>query len=309
MTGADTPPSAVAPDGPPPDGPLYGLVRRLLDDVRRKAGIRHDRPLERKLARILAAMPLPVLEEWVAQIEGAAADSPDWLSLIENLTIHETYFFRDLPHHAHLRRHLLPRLIAERRGIRTLRFWSAGCATGEEAYSLAIVTLEALADAGEARRTGHGLETDWSVGILGTDLSSLAVRQAANASYGGEGLGPFREMPAEYGGWFVPLGGEAPLHRRVRADARRIVRFARHNLMDASLPAGAPAGGFDLVSCRNVMIYFDDDSRERALSLLTAAVAPGGWLVLGTTDRLDDSHGFERHRGDRALAYRRGGVA
>lgn len=303
MTGVAAPP----PTGS--DGPLYDLVRRLLDDVRRKAGIRHDRPLERKLARILAAMPLAVLEQWVAQIEGAPADSPDWLSLIENLTIHETYFFRDLPHHAHLRRHLLPRLIAERGTTRTLRLWSAGCATGEEAYGLAIVTLEALADAGQARRTAHGLESDWTIGILGTDLSRIAVRQATNACYGGEGLGPFREMPAEYEGWFMPLGPEAPLHRRVRDDARRVVRFARHNLMDGALPDGAPAGGFDLVSCRNVMIYFDDDSRERALSLLTAAVAPGGWLVLGTTDRLDDSHGFARHRGDRALAYRRGGGA
>ena len=288
-----------------PLNPLDALARRLLDDVRLKAGIRHDRPLERKLARILAAMPLPVLEEWVAQVERAPADSPDWLSLIENLTIHETYFFRDLPHHAHLRGHLLPRLIADRRPTRTLRLWSAGCATGEEAYSLAIVALEALADAGEARRTGQGLETSWDVQVLGTDLSRIAVRQAANACYGGEGLGPFREMPEGYGGWFVPLGSEAPLHRRVRADARRIVRFARHNLMDAGLPESAPEGGFDLVSCRNVMIYFDDDSCERALAVLTGGGAPGGWLVLGTTDRLREDDRFERHRGDRALAYRR----
>ncbi|MDR6770463.1 CheR family methyltransferase [Azospirillum sp. BE72] len=296
-------------EGRTPFSPLDALARRLLDDVRRKAGIRHDRPLERKLARILAAMSLPVLEEWVAQIERAPADSPDWLSLIENLTIHETYFFRDLPHHAHLRGHLLPRLIAERRAARSLRLWSAGCATGEEAYSLAIVTLEALADAGEARRTGHGLETDWDVQVLGTDVSRIAVRQAANACYGGEGLGPFREMPDGYESWFVPLGSEAPLHRRVRADARRIVRFVRHNLMDAGLPDSVPVGGFDLVSCRNVMIYFDDDSRDRALALLTAAVAPGGWLVLGTTDRLGEDCRFERHRGDRALAYRRREIA
>ncbi|PWC32527.1 CheR family methyltransferase [Azospirillum sp. TSO35-2] len=297
-------------DAHPPSvgaGTLDALARRLLDDVRRKAGIRHDRPLERKLARILAAMPLPVLEDWVNLIERAPADSPDWLSLIENLTIHETYVFRDLPHHEHLRRHVLPRMIAARRAERMLRLWSAGCATGEEAYSLAIVTLEALADCGEARRTVQGLETGWTVEVLGTDLSRVAVRQARNACYGGEGLGPFRELPPEYAGWFVPLGDEAPLHRRVRADARRVVRFDRHNLMDDGLPAGAPDGGFDLVSCRNVMIYFDDDSRDRALRLLTAAVAPGGWLVLGTTDRLGDETGFERVRGDRALAYRRRG--
>ncbi|SMH59389.1 CheR family methyltransferase [Azospirillum agricola] len=284
-------------------GVLETLARRLLADVRRKAGIRHDRPLERKLARILSAMPLPALERWVGQIEAAPPDSADWLSLIENLTIHETYFFRDKPHHEHLRRHVLPALIAARRPLRTLRLWSAGCATGEEAYSLAIVALEALADAGEARRSGDGVATGWNLDVLGTDLSRIAVRQARNACYGGEGLSPFRDLPEEYAGWFVPLGGEAPLHRRVRADARAAVRFDRHNLMDP-VPPGC---GFDLVSCRNVMIYFDENGRTRALRQLTGAVAADGWLVLGTTDRLPDDAPFDRHRGDRALAFRRHG--
>jgi len=284
-----------------PDPVLESLARRLLADVRRKAGIRHDRPLERKLTRILAAIPLPDLESWVARVEAAPPDSSDWLSLIENLTIHETYFFRDRPHHEHLRRHVLPALIAARRSERALRLWSAGCATGEEAYGLAIVVLEALADAGEAWRTGNGMATEWNVDVLGTDLSRLAVRQARNACYGGEGLGPFRDLPDEYRGWFEPLDGESALYRRVRADARGLVRFDRHNLMDAA----PPEGDFDLVSCRNVMIYFDDDSRTTALRQLIGAVAADGWLVLGTTDRLPDDAPFERHRGDRALAFRR----
>ncbi len=282
--------------------PLEALARRLLDDVRRKAGIRHDRPLERKLTRILAAMPLAVLESWVEQIEAAAPDSPDWLSLIENLTIHETYFFRDQPHHEHLRRHVLPRLIADRRDARALRLWSAGCASGEEAYGLAILALEALADAGAARRTDEGIVTEWTLDVLGTDLSRIAVRQARNACYGDEGMGAFRDLPAAYADWFVPLAGEAESWRRVRNDARRIVRFERHNLMDSA----PPDSGFDLVSCRNVMIYFDDDSRDRALRQLIGAVAPdGGWLTLGATDRLPEGAPFERHRGERAVAFRR----
>lgn len=284
-----------------PDPVLESLARRLLADVRRKAGIRHDRPLERKLTRILAAIPLPELESWVGRIEAAAPDSPDWLSLIENLTIHETYFFRDRPHHEHLRRHVLPALIAARQPKRALRLWSAGCASGEEAYGLAILVLEALAEAGEAWRTGNGIATEWTVDVLGTDLSRIAVRQARNACYGGEGLGPFRDLPDEYLGWFEPLDGESTLYRRVRADARGLARFDRHNLMDTA----PPEGDFDLVSCRNVMIYFDEDSRNAALRQLIGALAADGWLVLGTTDRLPDDAPFERHRGDRALAFRR----
>ncbi len=163
------------------------------------------------------------------------------------------------------------------------------------------MALEALADLGEARRSAGGVVTDWSLDVLGTDLSRIAVRQARNACYGGEGLGPFRDLPEAYRGWFVPLVGKSALHRRVRADARGAVRFERHNLMDEA----PPETGFDLVSCRNVMIYFDDDSRNAALRQLTGAVAADGWLVLGTTDRLPDDAPFERHRGDRALAFRR----
>lgn len=281
---------------------ITACARRLLDDVRRKSGIRHDRPLERKLCRILASMPLPALERWVAVVEASPPDSPDWLSFIENLTIHETYFFRDIPHHAHLRATVLPAIVAARRarGERTLCLWSAGCATGEEAYSLAIVALEALADLGEAERTGHGIVTRWALDVLGTDLSRLAVAQARNACYGGDGLGPFRDLPPEYAGWFVPLEGAEAGTRRVRADARRAVRFRQHNLM---LPE-PPETGFDLVSCRNVLIYFDDDARRAAQRQLAAALAPGGWLVLGTTDRPAAPQRFERHRGERALAYR-----
>ncbi len=282
-------------------GALSGLVRRLLDDVRRKSGIRHDRPLERKLCRILASLPLETLEGWVGVVEAAAPDSPDWLSFIENLTVHETYFFRDLPHHHHLRRAVLPALIERAGAERALRLWSAGCASGEEPYSLAILALEALADAGMAERTAGGVATDWRVDVLGTDISRQAVRLARNAVYGGEGLSAFRELPAEYEGWFVALEGEEAGHRRVRADARRLVRFAQHNLMS---PA-PPEAGFDLVSCRNVLIYFDDDSRRQAQRQLRAAVAPGGFLTLGPTDRLIEPEGFERRRGDRAIAYQR----
>ena len=301
--------SALMDDGrrhdPQDEATAGALARRLLDDVQRKSGIRHDRPLERKLSKILAAMPPDTLESWVRVIEQSPADSPDWLSLIENLTIHETYFFRDLPHHAHLRGHVLPAIIEARRAERTIRLWSAGCATGEEPYSLAILALEALADLGEAQRTNHGVVTAWSVDVLGTDISRIAVRQARNACYSGEGLGAFRDLPAEYHPWFVPLDGAGPNHRKVRADARKVVRFQQHNLM-APQP---PETGFDLVSCRNVMIYFDDDSRRAAQIRLIEAVGPGGWLVLGTTDRPIRPELFEKHRGDRALAYRKTGGA
>lgn len=283
-------------------GALGVLTRRLLSDVTRKSGIRHDTALERKLCRILASMPLGVLEEWVRTIEGAAADSADWLSLIENLTVHETYFFRDLPLIAHLRRSVLPALVRERlaAGTPVLRLWCAGCASGEEAYTLAILALDVLAAERQARRSAAGVETGWTLEVLGTDISRLAVRQARAAVYGGEGLTAFRDMPAEFASWFEPVEGAEAGYRRVRADARRHVRFAQHNLMAAE----PPEQGCDLVSCRNVMIYFDEAGRAAAQAQLLRALRPGGVLVLGPTDRLTVPADVERLRGDRAIAYR-----
>ncbi len=278
------------------------LARRLLEDVRRKSGIRHERAVERKLERILAVIPPAALDGWVELIEASPADSPDWLSLIESLTVHETYFFRDPPQQEQLRRTVLPALIkaAEAEGRRSLRLWSAGCASGEEPYTLAILALEALADLRHARRTGAGVETDWTVDVLGTDISRHMVTLAKGGAYGGEGLGPFRDLPPEYLPWFVPLEDQAHGLRRVRADAKRLVRFRQHNLV-SDMP---PEAGFDLVCCRNVLIYFDEEGRRRAQAQLVSSLAPGGWLVLGASDRPDRPELFERIMGERALAYR-----
>jgi SAM-dependent methyltransferase len=150
---------------------------------------------------------------------------------------------------------------------RPLRIWSVGCSTGEEAYSLALLAAEALGDDRPP------------IDVLGTDLSAAPLALAERGLYGKRSMhlvGDERRAR-----WFVADGERL----RVGEELRRLVRFTRHNLIhDAFPPAGeAP---FDLVVCRNVLIYFDWPTVTRVSTALHDALTPGGELLLGTVDRL-----------------------
>ena len=190
---------------------------------------------------------------------------PDESSLaqevVEALLNNETYFFRDRQVFDHIADTLLPQLAKRKGGEKKLAIWSVGCSTGQETLSLAMTFLEQ-----QSRWDG------WDIEILGTDVSASIVDFARAATYSNfqiqRGLGVaqmlahFRETPK---GWQAldPL--------------RKIVRYEVHNLLH---PAPYP-GRFDLILCRNVLLYFDQPVRERAFARLSEALAEGGRLVLG----------------------------
>jgi chemotaxis protein methyltransferase CheR len=143
---------------------------------------------------------------------------------------------------------------------RPLRIWSAGCATGEEPYSLALALLDA----------GRDREEDW---ILGTDVSRRALVNAWVGIYGARAT---RKLPPALAArWFHPIEHGARVHERLE----RLVRFERHNLLERP-----PGDHFDAVVCRNVLIYFDREVAAAALARLAEAVAPGGYLLLGPVE-------------------------
>ncbi len=201
------------------------------------------------------------------------------------MTIGETYFFRDPVQFEVLRTTVLADVLQKRGAEVPLRFWSAGCATGEEAYSLAML----LEDCGLAERAM----------VLGSDVSSTAIDAAKRGQYG---AWSFRHDEA---GWrercFVRTG-----KRWTIAAAHRRVTFMVHNLMQPAPASIIAAGGFDVILCRNVLLYFDRKTIERASHLLADALAPGGWLLM----KPDRSAALERPRaraGGNAggIAYRR----
>ena len=189
-------------------------------------------------------------------------ESPDLSQqVVEALLNNETYFFRDKPTFDQLPQEILPELARRRAGTKRLSIWSAGCSTGQEVYSLAMLFAEQ-----KERWAG------WSIELIGTDVSHRAINAARSGLYSQfevqRGLGVtqmLRHFDEATGGW------------QIREDARRMVHFRQHNVL------GPPPGRhpFDLVLCRNVLLYFDRATRAAAFERLASAVASDGFLMLG----------------------------
>ena len=217
--------------------------------------------------------------------------------VVEALLNNETYFFRDRSPFDLLSRHALPELARRREKSRRLRIWSAGCSTGQEVYSLAMLFAE-----------NPEAWCGWTVDILGTDVSTECVDRARAGAYSQfeiqRGLGIAQMIK-----WFE----ECPDGWRAIEPLRKPVRFQVHNLLE---PAPHP-GGFDIVLCRNVLLYLSADKRALAFERLASAMAEDGWLMLGAgetvigqTSRLGtdiNARGLYRLIGDAVPTEKRGG--
>jgi chemotaxis protein methyltransferase CheR len=202
--------------------------------------------------------------------------------VVEAMTTNETYFFRDPAHYDAIRTVLLPRLKEDRKDMKKLRFWSAAASTGQEAYSLAMLLLEEVL-------------SDWNIQILGTDFSSHVVERAQSGKY--QQIEVNRGLPASLMvKHFRRSGMEWQLSERIR----RMARFETIDLR-GSMRALGP---FDLVFCRNVMIYFDTETKRRLLKELHGTLYRGGWLLLGGAETaFGVEEWFERTTVGRAIVY------
>ncbi len=202
-----------------------------------------------------------------------ATDDPaaeaEWAALEAEITIGETFFFRYAEQFAALEDVILPALLRARAPTRRLRIWSAGCASGAEPYSVAILLHRLLGDR----------LPDWSVSILGTDLNAAALEAARRAEFGQWAL---RSMPeADRARDFEPVADSGGRRWRLREAFRAMVRFERQNLL-ALVEPGAPAPAeFDLVLCRNVLIYFHPERVQALVRRFGESLAADGWLLLG----------------------------
>ena len=283
------------------------IMRRLARDLERVAGIELSEMTEVKLARVLASVDIRELDAWVRRLHLLPRDHPEWLSLIESLTVHETFFHRDRSQ-LELLAQILPEVThaAADAGRHRLRLWSAGCATGEEAYTLAILALLTLHDAGFADRSPDGgivCRPPWRLEVLGTDISRLVLAQARAAIYSTEGLSAFRDLPTELQRFFPVLPrsretGDAEL-RGVLPSVRQHVRFDHFNLIAGS----PPQVDIDVVLCRNVMIYLTPSARAEVQAMFKEALRPGGHLLLGPTDALAEPAAYQVRWGTGAIAY------
>ncbi|GAB0116136.1 CheR family methyltransferase [Acidisoma sp. 7E03] len=229
--------------------------------------------LRDRLQRRLEAQTCGDCAEYLALLSDPRRGPAEWRELEAEITIGETFFFRHAEQFAALQETILPALLRENGATRRLRIWSAGCAIGAEPYSLAILVERLL---------GTAL-ADWTVEIVGSDLNARAIAQA--------GQGRFTEWamrgmaPAERQRHFVALPDQR--HWVIAERHRRLVRFVQHNLLSLLQPGGASEWrDFDLILCRNVLIYFSPEQTAPMLSTLARSLSPAGWLMVGHSDAI-----------------------
>jgi chemotaxis protein methyltransferase CheR len=225
--------------------------------------------METRLARRLEDKNLKTYEDYYCFLTYDLDREKEVLGMLNSIVTNETSFFRDAAQIEAFRKGVVPRTLAEkqRSGSRSLRVWSSACSTGEEPYTLAMILAEA------------GLQqSGWNIEVLGSDLSDPALRTAEAGVYDGYSL---RNTPETYlRRYFTGANKAFSVNKRVRD----MVRYRRINLVD-SQETGTVAG-MDVIFCRNVLIYFNDASKRKAVSHLYDSIAKGGYLFVGFSESL-----------------------
>lgn len=232
-------------------------------------------------------------------VETGASGFADWLqivrrdpveieALINAFTVNETYFYREAHQFRCLSRHMLAEVVREKGPGDRIRIWSAPCSTGEEPYSIAIWLLE-----------NWPVVDVYHVEIVGSDIDTEALERAAEAVYGERSLS---RMPEQLVNRYFHAAESG--RRQLIRDLRESVTFAPANLVDAA--SVAARGQFDVIFCRNVLIYFDDVARSRAIDNLYASLRPNGFICLGHTETMSRiSDCFETRRFEDAVVYQK----
>jgi chemotaxis protein methyltransferase CheR len=244
---------------------VFGLSQNVLDPSR-------DYLFATRLTRLLRNQGMSGLDELVEHLKTERNPSLEH-AIAEAMTINETSFFRDVRPFDLLRDELVPALIQSRRSMRSLRFWSAACSTGQEAYSLAMLLHEhfpALAG--------------WNIRIEGTDICAEVIARAQAGSY--HRIEMNRGLPARHIVRYFDHAGET---WTIKPEIRRLCNFRRANLCAPALPFNRSDDRFDVIFLRNVMLYFSQETRRTLLAGIHRVLAPGGFLFLGSTEQPVDS--------------------
>ena len=219
-----------------------------------------------RLARRLRKLKLESFAQYCQLVE--TGEPAELEELTNAITTNLTSFFREGYHFEQLAAEALPQIESKRAATRRLRLWSAGCSTGEEPYSLAVVLSEAM-----------GRLANWDVKLLATDIDSKVVATAAEGVYAAE---RFKGVPAERTKkWFPPAAGR-PGFSTASPMLKSLITFKQLNLLDP-WPMKGP---FDVIFCRNVVIYFDKPTQRRLFDRMAELQEPGGWLFIGHSENL-----------------------
>lgn len=240
--------------------------------------------LELKISKRLTQLNLQSLWSYIRVLE---EDKSEWDHLIQLLTINETYFYREDKQLLVYQNTILPRL--KDSNANKIKVWSAGCSTGEEPYSLAILTKES--NVNESKR----------VEIVGTDIDKKVLNIAKHGVYNKNSLS-FRRIPQN---WLQKYFVETETDYVLKDDIKEMVSFRYLNLLDEK--ENCEKEVYDIIFCRNVLIYFDEETIKKVVTTFYKALKKGGYLFLGHAETISKFDiGFETINEDGTFYYRKG---
>ena len=225
---------------------------------------------EARFARRLQALRMNSYREYLQYLLTHPRREEELRRLIQEVTINETSFFRNMPQLKALVELVLPEIMAikEKLRFRQLRIWSAGCSTGEEAYTIAMMVLDAF----------PGLTREWKLEIIGTDINEEVIQKARKGVYGPYTM---RNVPPSFRQRYFR---RSETGMEVVEEVKRWVRFEVFNLMDDV--AMVFLKKFDVIFCRNVLIYFDTNSKRKVVEHFYNNLLDHGYLFLGHSESL-----------------------
>ena len=263
----------------------------LSQQIYQKLGLHFDDKkiyfLKTRVARRMAALGMDDPREYVFLVSYADPQGLEMQALANLVTTKETYMFREYDQLQAFANYCLPEVLSAKqaRGERTLRLWSAGCSSGEEPYTLAMILQEVFPQA-----------QSWDCEILATDIDENMLRKVAEARYGCRSV---NEVPDQYREKYLIEDGDEFVVRRRSAALVHPLHLNLHDRM-----AMRAMRGFDFVFCRNVLIYFDDLSRKAVVDHFYNALNPGGYIFLGHSESVGRvTTAFKLKRFENHLVY------
>jgi chemotaxis protein methyltransferase CheR len=240
--------------------------------------------LESRLERRLEELEMENFDQYITFLTIGPYRDDEFQEMFNRITINETSFFRNEPQLDVFEKKVLPKIMEARKSTKRLRIWSAACSTGEEPYTIAMQLHRSL---------GVRL-TDWHIEILGTDISERALLVAQQGRYGSYALRSTNPLIIRR--YFK----QADAFYQIDPEIQSMVTLEKHNLKDQF--AAKRHGQWDVIFCRNVMIYFDDEMRKNCLSLFHSVLADDGMLFIGHSETIRDGR-FEPMPDPQAFAY------
>jgi len=261
------------------------------DYIYQKVGIRFEykkvQLISNRIKKRLDAIGGNSVKEYLQYLKFKDTNNTEFQTLLNNLTVNETYFFRDFPQMTSFSDHCLPELINRKIQNRcnTINIWSVGCSSGEEPYTIGIILSEILADVSK-----------WNINITALDVDDNILQNAMQGKYGSRSI---KDVPEEYlNKYFNYTDSQYCIMNSIK----KLVTFEHVNIMDKISMRNHT--DYDVIFCRNVLIYFDEKSRRQVVDNLYTSLNKGGYIYLGSSESMGKiSNAFKLNKMGTYLVY------